>query len=367
MRIRPYKKKIKGRATYDPFLGFIKGYDRLEAAAYNAMELSIEVESVQHALFPLREVPVADRPGYVTAERNYFGIECDNPVFKEHLEAHFTVDSSRYQGGLYGHGDSIGGYLEMIAGQLLVTGAAYHMIDWGEINIKGTRYQFPVNFDYLPNETMKVIRKDDVIIGYRQKYSLYTYLKEKMFKDSEGESKPRSYEFEKDVIFYLKYPFAEKSPTAQSIKYVPAVNKIWQFGIDQPRSGVEVENYYLPLERARYTTFASEKRKHDLVRAKIRTIFNYLMDTNGPRMTQYYDIFTVIRYKKFLNDFRNYLVNEFNEQVMKPVAIKNGMPCTPKLTVEGFLTNRTLDEALEGYTNGSLSFDQIIETIVKIP
>lgn len=352
----------------DPFLGFIKGYDRLEAASRNAMELNNEIDAIRYALFPSREVPVTDRPGYVTHERNYFSVECDDPTLKKDLEAYFTDKYSRYRDdGLYGQGDSVGGFLEMVAWQLLVTGSEFQMIEWDEIEIKGTKYQFPVDFGYLRNETMKIIRQRGVIVGYRQKYSLFTYFKEKKFKDWENESKPRSFEFEKDEIIYFQYPFAKKSLTAQSIKYLSAIKKFWQFGIDQSRSGVEVESRYLPLERARYTTYASEKRKYDLARAKIRTIFNYLMDTNGPKMTQFYDIYTVIRYKKFLNDMRDYLVHEFNEQVLIVVAKKNGFASVPKLVYSGFLSNEELDAALQKYKEGSLTFDEIVQQIVKTP
>jgi hypothetical protein len=367
MRRRTYKQREKGYVFDDPFLGFIKGYDRLEAAARNVMELSNEVDSVRYALFPLRDVPLADQPGYITHERNYFNIECDDPTLKKDLEMYFTDEHSFYRDGLYGQGDAIGGFLEGIAWQLLVTGDEFRMIEWGEVEIKGKKYQFPVDFEYLRNETMKIISSDSAIIGYQQKYSLFTYFKEKKFKDWEDKEKPRSFEFEKDEIIYYQYPFAKKSPTAQSIKYLATIKKFWQFGIDQSRSGVDVESRYLPLEKARYVTLASEKRKHDIARGKIRTIFNYLMDTNGPKLTQYYDIYTVIRYKKFLNDMRDYLVREFNEQVLAVVAKKNGFTSIPKLCYSGFISNDKLDKALQDYTDGVLTFDQIVQQIVKHP
>jgi hypothetical protein len=39
MRQRPYKRREKGYVFDDPLLGYIKGYDRLEAASRNGMEL----------------------------------------------------------------------------------------------------------------------------------------------------------------------------------------------------------------------------------------------------------------------------------------------------------------------------------------
>lgn len=365
MRRRPYKQRVKGYVFADPFLGYIKGRDRLEKASWNAMELSSETDSTRYSLFPLRDIPVADRPGYVTHERNYFSIECDDSVLKKDLEMYFTDEHSFYRDGLYGQGDALGGFLESVAHELFVVGDSFRMIEWEEVDIKGRKYQFPVDFEYLRNETMKIIKKNGAIIGYRQKYSLFTYFKEKRFKGWENKEKPRSFEFEKEEVVYYKYPFAKNSPTAQSLKYLKPIKKFWQFGIDQSRSGVEVENHYLPLERARYTTYAHEKRKYDIARGKIRTIFNWLMETNGPRLTQYYDIYTVIRYKKFLNDFRDYLVREFNEQVLAVVAQRNGLAFIPKVVYSGFLSNAELDAALQGYADGTLTFDQIVQRVVS--
>jgi hypothetical protein len=361
------KQSKKGYMIDDPFLGYIKGYDRMEAASRNAMELNNEIDSIHNALFPLRDVPVSDHPGYVTYKRDYFSIECDDLTLKKDMEMYFTSEHSSYRDNLYRDGHTVGGFLERIAWQLIVTGDDFRMIEWTEVDIQKRKYQLPVDLKYLSNETMKVIRKERTIVGYQQKYSLFTYLKENRFKGLDDKEKPRSFEFEKDEIIYTRYPFAKKSPTAQSLKYLKPIKKFWDFGLDQAKSSVEVEDHYLPLERARYTTYAQEKRKHDLARGKIRTIFNYLMDTNGPRLTQYYDVYTVIRYKKFLNDMRDYLVQQFNEQVLTAVAKKNGCTSNPKLVYSGFLSNIELDSALQNYRDGALTFDQIIQQIVKKP
>ena len=366
MRTRPCQKRTKGHVFPDPLLQSIKVYNRLEEAATNGMELHTEVDSVMRAIFPLRDVPVADRPGYITHERDYFTIDHIDAGIKKDLEAYFTDRHSRYRNGLYDYDDSLGGLLEGIAWHLLVTGDDFHMIEWGEVDIKGNKYQLPIDFSYLRNETMKVIRENEKIDGYKQKYSSFTYLKEKRFKDYEDKEKPRSFDFEKEEILYCQYPFSKGSPTAQSIKYLAVIKKFWQFGLDQARSGAEVESYYLPLEKARYTTFAREKRAYDLARGKIRTIFNYIMEGNGPKMTQYYDVYTVIRYRKYLNNLRDYLVREFNEQVLAIVAIKNKLTTVPKLTYNGFVSNSELESALQEYTMGKMSFNEVVE-IIKRP
>jgi hypothetical protein len=61
------------------------------------------------------------------------------------------------------------------------------------------------------------------------------------------------------------------------------------------------------------------------------------------------------------------LVREFNEQVLAVVAKKNGFASVPKLVYSGFLANSELDAALQGYKDGTLTFDQIVQQIVKTP
>jgi len=354
-------KKQKGLWRDDPFLSYIKGYSELERAAQNGMELYIEVDRIQHALFPLREKPVLDRPGYVTHECDYFEINFSNPETKKDLEEYFLEKYSCLRNGLFNSYHSLGGFFEMICYQILVSGKSYNAISWDSVEINEQKYILPVDFRSLRASTMRILSQG----GYKQKFSLITYILEKGFKDYEDTKKPRVCYFDQDEILFCKYPFSNQSPTKWGLKYLPLIKKFWQFGIDQSKSNVEVANHYLPLEKTRYTTYQKEKRKYDLARSKIRTIFNYLLEPSGSKITQYYDVYTVIRYKKHLNDLRNYLIDEFNKQIFQPVAVRNKWTEIPKLMMSGFLTNTELDLALKNYTEEKMSFDEMIEKIVK--
>lgn len=353
-------KKQKGLWRDDPFLSYINGYSELERVAQNGMELYIEVDRIQHALFPLREKPVLDHPGYVTHECDYFEINFSNPEIKRDLEEYFLEKYSRLRNGLFNSYYSLGGFFEMICHQILVSGKSYNAISWDSIEINKQKYVLPVAFRSLRASTMHILNQ-----GYKQKFSLITYILEKGFKDYENTKKPRVYYFNQDEILFCKYPFFNQSPTKQSLKYLPTIKNFWEFGVNQSKSNVEVTNHYLPLEKARYTTYQKEKRKYDLARNRIRTIFNYLLEPEGSRITQYYDVYTVIRYKKYLNDLRNYLIDEFNKQIFQPVAVKNNWIEIPKLTMSGFLTNIELELAFKNYTEEKMTFDEMIEKIVK--
>lgn len=363
MKINSYKKRNQGLIMDDPFSSFVKGYDYLWAKARDAMDLHNEVSSVQSALFPFQSIAVPGRPGYTQLSRGYFNIESDDPVVAKDLNAYFLEENSRFRENLYGHDDSLGGFLQEVAHSLLVTGESYSLVTWDTISINGRNYCLPVDFGYVRAETMRKGR--DQRMSYIQVYSWFTYLKTKGLKDYDGHTQPRVSHFTADEILYYTYPFSRKTPVQRALRHLEQVQKFWQFGLAQTRGSVEVESHYLPFERARYANSYNEKRKHDIARAKIRTVFNYPLDTNGIKMTSYYDLFTVIRYKKYLNEFREYLVQEFNRQILESIVTKNHGMKGANLRLTGFVRNSQLDADLARYTKGEITFEQILESAIR--
>ncbi|MBO1223487.1 MAG: hypothetical protein JYX80_03580 [Candidatus Scalindua sediminis] len=354
--------KQKGLWRDDPFLRYIKGYSELENASFTNMELSVEVNGIQHALFPLREKPIPDRPGYCTRERDYFKIIIAENELKQNLEKYFLEEHFSLNKHLYGQNDNLGSFFGMICRQILVTGRAFYAINWDAVEVNQQQYILPSDFKPLIASTMHILKK----YGYKQKFSLVTYLLEKGFKDYKNEKKkPRTYWFNQDEIFFCKYPFSNKTPTKKSLKYLPKIKKFHNFTLEQLKSNIEVTNHHFPLERARHTTVTKENRKYGLARSKIRTNFNYLLEYRNVNFTQYYDVYTVIRYKKYLNDIRNYIIDEFNKQIFQPLRTKNNLSEIPVLEISGFLTNTELDLALKDFTEARMSFDEYIEKIVK--
>lgn len=357
----------EGSSIDDQFLTYIKGYSQLEAASRDSMSLFNETMFIRNTLFPLRDVPVTDRPGYITHERDYFSFECADQTIKDDLEKYFIDKHSQYRDHLYGNGDDLGGFLDMIAYQLMVIGVSFNRTYWDEIDINKSKYILPVDFDYLRDSTMKIKKRNGHIFEYLQKYSIITYFftNRSYFKGYGDKEIPRKVRFLPEEVFYCKYPISNDSPTKASLKYLKQTKKFWDFGLDKARSGADPDDHMLSVEKTRYVSYADENRKYDLAKSKIRTIFHYLTEGNNLKMTQYYDVYRVIRYKKFLNTMRSYLVHEFNRQVMEVVAKKNNFELVPKLRFDGFLTNKELDTAFDAYKKGELSFDDLIETTIK--
>ena len=114
-----------------------------------------------------------------------------------------------------------------------------------------------------------------------------------------------------------------------------------------------------------YTTNIKERRIDNLARSKIRTIFNYFVDSKNVNFTQYYDVYMTVCYMKYLNNLRKYIIDEFNKQVLQQLEIKNNLSETPVLEMSGFLTNTVLDLALKDFTEERMSLDEFIEKIAK--
>lgn len=356
----------KGLCRDDPFLSYIKGYSELEKASLTNRELSSVVDRICCNLFPLREKLIPDKPGYCTHERDYFEINIEDKETKRNLEEyfldeHYTLNNSS-RNYLYGQDRRLGNYFEMICRQILVTGRAFYAINWDTVGVGKQQYILPKHFKPLTTSTMQIIKK----YGYKQKFSLVTYLLEKGFKDYRSEkSKPRTYWFKQDEIFFCKYPFSDKTPTKKCLKYLPITEKYLRFVLDKQKSDIEITNHHLLLEKARHTTNIKERRIDNLARSKIRTIFNYFVDSKNVNFTQYYDVYMTVRYMKYLNNLRKYIIDEFNKQVLRQLEIKNSLSERPVLGMSGFLTNTELDLALKDFAEERMSHDEFIEKIAK--
>ncbi len=102
-----------------------------------------------------------------------------------------------------------------------------------------------------------------------------------------------------------------------------------------------------------------------MARAKVRRNFHYLFDLNDLSLTEYYDVYSVARYKKELNKTRNYLVQEFNRQVFKPFAKKNKINPHPELKLQGFLSDNQIDDYLEKYRKDEIDLKEFIEQVIN--
>lgn len=361
------RKNRNGSATEDRLLLSLKGEDLITSATTDVMDLHKEAYFIYYELFPPYRKPVEENPKRYTLEEDYFYFSQSPKKIKVLLQDYFLNNHSQYRDRMYGSGESLARFFGSCALQLVTTGKVFYEIIWEEVEIEGKKYFLPGNFSYLPTHTMKAVCKGNKIAYYIQKYSLFTYLKNKLSKSySFDKIDARSTFFKKDEILFLKYPLSKISPTYHSLGMLPKADYFSRFSLSWTQASAERDNHQLRLEVARYKNYLNEQKKSAYARARIRRLYNYLpIENNNTKITQYYDIYTCIRYLKYMNLIREYLVREFNDQVIKVFAEKNNLKHVPTLQYRGFMDNKVLNDALKSYKQGKLSYEKVVEEVIS--
>lgn len=358
----PRRNNVKGFWRYDDFANYVRGYLDLERASRSSMYgLQSEVEAMK-SLFPTRKEPIPGNPGRFTYGSNYFSIEHGDPIIKKDFEDYFlgrrefTREESLYDSS----GRDLADFFEWTMRHLLVEGRSFHSINWRPTTINGHTYVLPSPFVALDPATVW----QGFFKKYVQKYSWITYLSQKKHIDYDMQKPPRKYYFDKDEVLIYRYPPSGDSPTKRALPLVPLLKQFWDVSLNQLRAGNEPENRDWRLERARFKNVAEERRKNALVQARIRTYFGYLLPTDT-KVTNYYDVYTVTKYKTHCNDLRDYLVDGFNKQVFENLALKNKLAEAPILKFSGFLTNEQINQAFNDFASRTTGIDKFIADVVK--
>lgn len=348
---------FRGAHLEDALLSYMKGYSVREKAARDSMGIYLEVDRVSHSLFPVLQKP-ASKPGYITYHHDYFEIEAKDKTLKANLEEYFLDEYRRWDKKIYGHAHTLADFFEFIFRQIIVDGVVYYTFNWKNIDISNKKYYLPEGFYYLDPSTVSPRYKDSKIVGFEQKYSWWTILTSTYFEFCDRD-------FKKDQVLLVKYPLGSNSPAQESLKYLPRIKYFWNFGLQQSQASLEPQNHSLDLEKTRYKTYQNEKREYDITRTKIRRNFYYLYE--NVHLTSYYDVYTVVRYRKYLNDMRDLFVTQFNEQVLKRIFRKSKLKEVPRLAIKKglFMDNVTIDSYFDQFKNKQISVDVFVEKVIK--
>lgn len=343
--------KKKGYWFDDEFQSFIKGFYAYKSTYRDARKLSIEIDRVSNNLFAERR----------RADRRYFLIEHINPVVVNDLTDYFLEDYSRHRDRLYGQYFSLTGFFSGIMHLLLVYGECFSALDWEEKIIEDRKYILPSDFRYLNNSSMLVLRSSkDTIKGYKQKYSLFSRVRHDPTVEKASE-----FDFRKDEIFYTVYPLDNEHPVKKSMKLLKPILRFWDYMLEEAEANAQTGDHRLDLEIARFLRYSEQKRKYALARARVRKNFHYLLDLDNLTITEYYDIYWVTRYKKELNQVREYFVEEFNNQILIPFAKKNKISPAPVLKLQGFMTNNEIEAYFEDYKSKKINAKEFINNVVN--
>ena len=351
-RQMPPNRRFEGTHLSDPFLEWLKGFNKRKRATRDATALSVEILNYIHDLFPVRSVPVPDRPGRVTLDQNFFKIQFANGRDNKDLTEFFSEEGYHRKTVSYGSGHDMGEFFESAFHGLLINGVEFYAVEWEKINLGNRYYTLPVSFNWVNPATAKVNENDDS--NYLiQRFSLVSKLIVSYFKYND-------HKYSQDESLIFRYP-AESSPVNSSMRYLKQLTQGMDFSLLQGQANVEPENYSLELEKTRYRIATVYWRRQNVTRVKIKRIFNQVVGQNGVSLTTYYEVFAYSEYKKHLNVMRDYFVSSFNEQIMKRIQEKNGYATELKLVYQGFASNETIDKTFQDYSNGLINVDEFLE------
>ena len=355
MNIRnPNDPRFEGLHFDDPFKEWLDGHEKRKQATKDIMKLSREVLDYRNNLFPVRPVPVPDRPGRVTYDQDFFTIEYSGNVLKKYLNNYFSEESySRTERISLGAND-LAEFFMFALHELLIDGISVQAIQWGEKIIGTKRYQLPIAFHGVNPSTIK-IKKTTKGYSIKQQFSRIA-----VFMNSYFDYKNAYFKNEELLIF--KHPILyPNSPVGKSLRYLRDLKSGIEFSLLYSEALNNPAYPLLQFERIRSKSSMPSWRKEHISRVKVRRIFNQDLGGSGINLTTYYQIYAYSEYKKHLNSLRDYFVSEFNQQVMERIRSKNNIKRPLFLTYKGFTSNERIDELFEDFQNGKITGNDFIE------
>lgn len=335
------KSQHKFNATHleDTFKEGIKGYSKRRWTTRDAMKFHNEIYNYRRDLFPTRSVPSEKNPGYSTLDTNFFRIVSRQKTVERDMNTHFVIEKyGRNEGISYGAND-LSQFFMFILQDLLMHGISMYCMEWGDVRFVRKTYSVPLYLSYVNTATVSFNRGKSEIFA-KQRYSwltkklntYYTY---------------NNHNFMEDETFLLTHPtHFPSSPLRESMSYIDKVREGSNFSLLQGEAFANPENHAMPIERARYDL--SEKHWHAqyIARLKVRRIFKQTVGGLGVNLNTFYEAYAFAEYKKHLNDIRNYLISEFNSQILARVKEKNNITEDIVLEYAGFTSNEDIDSAL---------------------
>jgi hypothetical protein len=328
---------MKGVIIPDKKLLKAKGYDKLEYIYSRNPIVNSSVRDVTLSLFDI------SRP-------DHFEVICSNqtltPIFYELVSDH-PIEGTF--GNLY-HG--LRDFFTEIFRHLIVYGKVFAFVDY--IQEQNTQVWKIRRIRLLPIETIKIRRKWGKITGFSQQYS-------------KGSSNTEKTDFLNDEVFFVEWKFSNEGSSGVSplLPLIPLAQKhleflnlmsLQMFAIANPQD----RSYR--VEKARYASFEKEKQLNDINDLTIRETIGTWSDAP---MTDYYSTYRFAKCRKKIALVREYLVEQFNLQIVHELSKKNGLTEPANIRLKGYLTSTQLTDLLNQYERLEISQEIFLKRLLN--
>ncbi len=357
MRNRKRDYKFKGLHFHDPFFEWLRGYAKRKTTTRDAMKLSNETLNHQN-LFPLRSIPVPNKPGYVTHDYSYFRIRTRGKIIQRDMNNYFLNKyymSRDKRIGYTSQGDELGNLLNTAYAELVIHGISAYSVEWGEVNIDGKKYELPIDFSWINPATLKFNKNGEYFAS--QKYSWVS-------REAEDYFNYENHYFKREDILVFKHPTSfPVSPVGKSLKFVRDIQQWVRFSLWQGKASNEPGNHSLYLETARYKASEDVRRKESIARVRVRRIFKLPIGDYGVGLTAFYEVYSYAEYLKQLNIARDSIITSFCEQIFKEVQKRNGIASQLELEHRGFTSNSKIDNVLNRFKKRGITASDFVEMV----
>lgn len=335
------KGELKGYVVPDEHLKRRKGYAGLEDAYESNPIIFGSVNNVHMSLFSFKK-------------EKHFEIVCSSSHLRRFLNG-VLLGQGGFK-GLYGQAYDLEGFLRNVLQSLLIFGKAFYKIDWAEKVYEKNKTRWVVEgIRWLAVETMDVVKSAGQIRGFKQEYS-YNCTYEAL--------RGISIDFEPEEVFFVEWISDEGergvSPLKRLIPFCEEMGDFLEYVNLLTKSMYNPEDSSFAVERARFTSWEEAKKKEDQRIMKIKDALG-IMPT-AP-MTEYYDIYQFIKSRKRIAKIREYLLTEFNDQVVKRIVKKNGFSESAEVKLVGYKSVSEIDELFSKFKSKELSNKEVVHAL----
>lgn len=257
--------------------------------------------------------------------------------------------------GIYCEAHDLEDFLKSVLVSLLIFGKAFYKIDWTKQDYKKNETRWIVEkIRWLAVETMSVVKANNLVQSFRQEYSRHC--------SYEGLREIRI-DFEPDEVFFIEWGFdgeakKGKPPLRRSIPLVKEMYKFLEYINLRIKAEYRPEDRSYAVESAQFTPWEEAVKKNDQCKMRIQDALG--VKPEAP-MTEYYDIYQFIKSRRKIAQIREYLLSEFNEQIVNRISKKNDFPESPMIKLVGYKSVSEIEELFDDFKNKEISSKEVMD------
>jgi hypothetical protein len=332
----------KGYPLRDEYLARQRGFARLQRLEESSVYVSKAVEAYAHRLFDY------------TRRSPHFEVQCRDQAAAQWVHDN-CLERWRDDDG-YSRIGELTEVLRSLVHAVCTFGRSFCAIDFADSADGYLRFGKP---RWLAVETVTPRFRFGQVTGFVQQYTRHA---------EDEEAKGTRFEFARDEVLWLQWPQTlppgrmGASPLTRVLKDAGKADEFLGWMNLHAYAGTHPENHRFEVERARYGSFDREKQRHERRVARVLSRMGvpqiFWLGTQRP-MTDYFLTWELCEFGKRVSYLREYLLDEFNRQVLGAWARRNGLSEMPVIRTVGYPSPDDWQRIFAEYTRGERTTESV--------